>query len=242
MGGNLTMNQCKFYDCTVNGRPLATYGGASLLDFSIGETSVKPAVFQGVNRSSWNLLENMYGQRDILLTVVFDAPDLRTAKLNRSALNSTLFEVAELYIPEDGFHYRVICKSTGSEELVGVGDKNAKIKSQYQFTGIRHDDLKTITLTSGATLYCLSTMPFTDCRLTATVGTTASSYTLGGAVFSTVSAGDVLVFDGIDGKITKNGSNYAASVSWVDFPQLVPGENLITCADTITVQYYPTYI
>ena len=236
------MDKCKFYDCVVNGKPLATYGGASLLDYSIGETPVTPDTFQGMNRTSWNLLENMFHMRDVSLTVVFEADDLRTAKLNRSALNSVLFNKADLFIPDDGFHYDCICTSTGAEELVGIGNKTAQIKSKYSFKGIRRDSLKTVTLPAGATLYCLSTMPLTDCKLTATVGTTAASYTLGGAVFSSVTAGDVLVFDGIDGKITKNGSNYAASVSWFQFPQLTPGENTITCLDTVTVEYYPTYI
>lgn len=232
----------KWFDCTVNGVPLATYGGAALLDYSIGETQITPDTFQGVNRTSWNLLENMFHLRDITMTVVFEAHDLRTAKLNRSALNGVLFEKADIYIPDDGFHYTVICTSMGAEELVGIGFNSAQVKSTYAFKGVRHDDLKTVTLASGETLYCQSTIPFTDCRLTATVGSSASSYQLGGAIFGSVTAGDVLVFDGIDGKITKNGVNYAASVSWFHFPQLTPGANTITCPDAITVEYYPTYI
>ena len=231
-----------FYDCTVNGKPIATYGGASLLDFSIGETPVDASIFQGVNRSNWNLLKNIYSMREIRLTVVFEAEDLRQAKLNRSALNSVLFKKTELFIPYDGFHYTVICTSTGAETTIGIGEKTAQIKSEYTFKGIRHDDLKTVTLASGATIYCLSTMPFTDCRLTATVGTSAATYQLGGATFKNVSAGNVLVFDGIDGKITKNGVNEAANVTWIDFPSLVPGPNTITCPDAVTVQYAPTYI
>lgn len=235
-------DKCKFYDFVVNGRPLATYGGAALLDYSIGETPVTPETFQGVNRTNWNLLKNMFALRELSLTVVFEAEDLRTAKLNRSALNSVLFDKADIFIPDDGFHYNVICTGTGAEELIGIGDKNAQLKSRYTFKGIRHDSLKTVTLQNGETLYCLSTMPFTDCRLTATVGATGTDYQLGGAAFDSVTAGDVLVFDGIDGEITKNGVNAAASVSWVTFPQLTPGANLITCDDAVTVEYYPAYI
>lgn len=233
---------CKFYDCTVNGVPLATYGGASLLDYSIGETQVSPETFQGVNRTNWHLLKNIFGLRTITLTVVFEAEDLRQAKLNRSALNSVLFNKADIFIPDDGFHYSVICKNTGAEELIGIGNKTAQVKSQYSFTGVRRDDLQTVTLPVGATLYCRSTMPFTDCRLTVTVGSAASFYNLGGATFGAVSANDVLVFDGIAGKITKNGTNCAATTNWTDFPHLIPGPNTITAADPVTVEYYPTYI
>lgn len=235
-------DKCKFHDCTVNGVPLATYGGASLLDYSIGETPVTPAIFQGVNRTSWNLLKNIFAMREISLTIVFEAEDLRQAKRNRSALNGVFFASADVFIPDDGFHYAVMCKSTGAEELIGIGEYNAQIKSTYTFTGIRRDDLKRVTLKSGEPLYCLSTMPFTDCRLKATAGAAGRNYQLGGAVFASVSSGDVLVLDGIDGKILKNGQNAAASVSWVDFPQLTPGANQIQCVDAVTVEYFPTYI
>lgn len=233
---------CNFFDCTVNGFPLATFGGASLLDYSIGETAVTPVTFQGINRTRWHLLKNIFGLRDIMLTVIFEAEDLHQAKLNRSAFNGVIFGQVDLFIPDDGFHYDAICISTGAEMLVGIGEKTAKVKSEYHFSGIRRDDMKKVNVSPGQQLYCLSTMPVTDCRLTATAGEDSQSYVLGSAVFSNVAAGDVLVFDGIDGKITKNGANYAAFVSWLNFPQLTPGANDIPCADTVTVEYYPTYI
>ena len=233
---------CIFHDCTVNGKPLATYGGAALLDYNIGETPLDVSTFQGINRTSWNLLKNMFTMREITLTVVFEGPDLRETKRNRSALNGDLFGKVDLFIPDDGFHYAVICTGAGAETLIGQGSKTAQIKSTYTFKGVRHDELKTVTLAPGANLYCLSTMPLTDCRLTATAGASTSSYELGGAVFSNVAAGDVLVFDGIDGKITRNGENDAANVSWSEFPSLVPGLNAIQCSDAVTVEYEPTYI
>jgi hypothetical protein len=209
---------------------------------TIGETPLDVTTFQGINRTSWNLLKSMFSMREITLTVIFEGPDLREAKRNRSALNGVLFDKVDLFIPDDGFYYDVYCTGTGAETLIGIGSKTAQIKSDYHFKGIRHDALQTVTLPAGDTLYCRSTAPVTDCRLTATVGTSGSNYQLGGAVFATVTAGDVLVFDGIDGKITRNGVNAAASVVWVNFPQLVPGPNVIDCDDDVTVQYAPTYI
>ena len=235
-------DRCAFHDCVINGKPLATWAGASLLDYSIGETPVNPVSFQGINRTSWHLLDNFFGMREIALTVVFSAPDLRTAKLNRSAFNMELFGKAELFIPDDGFSYTVACKSTGTEELIGIGQRNAQVKSTYTFIGIRHDDLKTIHVDTNGIMYCLSTMPFTDCRLTATARINRNNFQLGGAIFPEVNPGDVLVFDGIEGKITINGENAAAAVSWVKFPQLVPGKNVIYCSDPAVVEYFPTYI
>ena len=226
----------------INGTPLDTYGGAALLAYSVGETAIKNETFQGINRSTWHLLKSIYGVRQIKLTIVFTGPSRREVALQRSKLNSALFGASELFISDDGFFYDVAVESCGPDELVGEGERETKIKGQYQFTGIRRDALVKETISGGGSLFCRSTMPFTDCRLSVTVGASASSYTLGGATFSNVSAGDVLVFDGIGGKITKNGANAAASVSWTEFPQLVPGENTITAPDAVTVEYYPTYI
>ena len=227
---------------TVNGKLLSNYGGAALLDYSIGETALKAETFQGINRTSWRLLKAMFEQRKIEITVVFTGENLHIAKRQRSKFNGDVFGRVELFISDDGFFYDAVCTSFGAETLVGMGDKTAEIKSKYTFQGIRRGDLTSVTVASGNKMFCRSTMPFTDCRVTATVGTTGTDYNLWGAVFDSVTAGDVLVFDGIDGKITKNGVNAAASVSWVNFPALTPGENTNAAADAVTVEYYPTYI
>lgn len=226
----------------INGRPLEVYGGAALLDYSVGETALTADTFQGINRTSWHLLKAMFARRVIKLTIIFTGPGLHSVKLQRSMLNGVLFGRSEIYISEDGFYYDVVCTSLGAEELVGIGDTEAQIKAEYTFEGIRRGRLKTETVAAGGSFICESTMPFTDCRLTVTVGTTASSYALGNATFGAVTAGDILVFDGINGAITQNGTNAAATTSWVSFPALTPGINTNDALDAVTVEYYPTYI
>ena len=229
-------------DITINGVSLSTFGGQALLDYTIGETELTNETFHGINRSSWALLKTMYGLRNIRITIIFEGSDLNEAKLNRSKFNSAIFGKNELYIYDDGFYYTVYTESFGDETLVGIGTNTAQVKSDYTFMGIRHAAKETKTVASGATLNCLSTMPFTDCKLTATVTTTGENYHLGGAVFPSVTAGDVLVFDGINCLITKNGANAADTATWMNFPTLVPSTNTIDCVDTVTVEYYPTYI
>ena len=227
----------------VNGRPLSDFGGQMLLDYSIGETPLENSVFQGTNRTSWRLLKSTFSRRPITMTIVFTGEDLHDAKLKRSMFNGELFGEAELYISDDGFFYTVSCDSFGPEVVDGIGEKSASIKATYKFTGIRHAALvKEIIPAGGGILLCRSTMPYTDARLSVTVGASASYYNFGGASFGAVTAGDVLVFDGIDGKITRNGSNYAASTWWTEFPQLTPGSNYLDALDAITVEYYPTFI
>ena len=236
------MDQFGFCGLLVNGKPLDTYGAAALLDYSVGETAISNETFQGINRSSWHLLKSIFGTRRIALTIVFTGEDRRAASLQRSKLNGVLFGASELFISDDGFFYDVCVESCGPEVLIGEGQRETKIKSEYSFVGTRRDALVRETISGGGSIFCKSTMPFTDCRLTVTVGSSASSYTLGGATFGSVTAGDVLVFDGIECKSTKNGANAAASVNWTDFPQLEPGMNTIAAADSVTVEYYPTYI
>lgn len=226
----------------INGRPLEVYGGCTLLDYNVGETSLVNDTFQGINRTTWRMLKAVFGLRPITITIVFTGRDLHQAKLQRSKLNGILFGRSELFIPDDGFYYDVSCESLGSEVLVGTGDREAKIKAEYSFKGVRRDALVSETVPAGGSLFCRSTMPFTDCRLTATVGASAASYTLGGATFQNVSTGDVLVFDGIDGAITRNGQPDAANVSWVHFPSLAPGMNENDAPDAVQVEYFPAYI
>lgn len=230
------------FDILINGEPLDTFGGCALLDYSIGATGLTNTTFQGVDRTSWRLLKSIVGQREIKLTLVFTGTDLHMAKLQRSAFNGKVYGKSELYIADDGFFYDVACTDFGEEVLIGQGAREAKIKAEYTFTGIRRGPLVSETIPGGGSVLCMSTTPWTDCRLTVTVGSSASSYVLGGATFGAVSAGDVLVFDGIDGKITKNGSNAAATTSWTDFPSLTPGLNTIAAANNVTVEYYPVYI
>lgn len=226
----------------VNGKPVSEFGGAALLEYSIGETPLENSIFQGVNRTNWNLLKSIYGMRTVTLTVIFTGETLNEAKVQRSKFNLEIYGKSDIFIADDGFYYSVALMSTGAEIIVGIGEKTAQIKSEYSFSGIRHDKLEKIVVPSGGSLLCRSTMPYTDAKLTVTVGSAASSYSLGGATFGAVASNDVLVFDGINGKITKNGSNAAASTNWLDFPRLVPGKNTLTALDAITVEYYPTYI
>lgn len=238
------MDMCKELDLLINGKPLKTFGGSALLDYSIGAVSMETDIFQGINRTGFNVLQQRRQLRPVEISIIFRGADLHDAKAQRSRLNAELTGKAELYIPDDEYYYDVYCDSFGEEEIVGQGEREAAIKCRYAFRGVRRGALVSQAVAPGGTLYCFSTMPLTDCCLTVTAAASYSSFTLGGAVFSSVSSGDVLCFDGMDGKVTKNGVNYAASVSWLRFPQLVPGENTIAATGTapVTVEYYPTYL
>ena len=226
----------------INSIPLSSYGGELIRSYTVGGTPVTNEIYQGVNRTSWTLLKSMFGLRSLTLTIVFSGSDLHDAKTKRSLFNIAAWGRSELFFPEENYYYSVICRSMGDEELIGTGDGSAKIKSEYAFEGIRHGQLLAATVPVGGSLNNPGTMPFSDCVLTATVGTSAATYSLGGATFSSVTAGQVLVFDGINKKITNNGVNCAATTAWEHFPALTPGLNTIAAVDPVTVEWYPCYI
>lgn len=164
------MGKCEYLDLLINGTPLSSFNGSSLLNYSIGETPLTVDTFQGINRTSWNLLKSRFGLRSITITIVFRGKTLHEAKIQRSKFNSLAASgKVELYIPGDGFYYDAYVDSLGAEELVGADDSDAAIKSKYVFQGIRRDALRSDTFMAGDKLYCLSTMPYTDCRLISTL-------------------------------------------------------------------------
>lgn len=167
----LKTDNCPCNDLLINGEPLTSFGGMTLLDYTIGAVPLTMDTWQGKNRTNWNLLNAEYGVREIRLTIRFTGENLHAAKLLRSRFNSRLFGEFELFIPGDGFHYTCWPDNLGDEVLVGVGRREAQIKSEYKFKGVRHDPLVTVNVPANGKLYCESTLPKTDCRITATVQT-----------------------------------------------------------------------
>ena len=248
------MEFCAYDDVLLNGNPIQNFGAAALLDFQIGETPLETEVFLGKNRTTPRLLDMRFLAREIELGLVFYGETLREAKLQRSRFNSEIFGGFEIYIPEDGFFYKCWPVNFGEEKLVGIGDGEAAVSSRLRCKGFRQDKPETVILPTGTTLFCASTMPRTDCKLTVTSTHTTSHYFFGGGVFQNITSGDILVFDGINGLIQRNGANYADKVTWTNFPYLRPGENSIYAydydaiqpdipiSDTVTVEFSPTYI
>lgn len=222
----------------VNGQPLSNFA-AMLQEFTVGPVEVASSYWQGVNRTNFALLKQQFGLRPISLSVAVIGDTYRDAAVMLSRLTNALWGAVELYLP-DGFYYTcVLAEGGGDPERVGPGYGQTLLLKEYSLVGYRHDLLVT---TTGPSVWCASTTPQTDCILSVTVGAAADSYTLGGATFPNVTQGEQLVFDGINKRILRNGAPGAAGVDWINFPYLTPGENTVTAADLVTVQFYPCYL
>lgn len=238
------MNECRFfrdkfpnpYTIWINGKDVRDYH-ALVESFSIGGTPVKNEIFQGRNRTSWTQLSYTVGMRSITFTLFFSGPDRRALTLDKSAVDALMIGKVELHMP-DGFYYTSSLKSLGDLKILGVEGNRVIGLCTYKLEGVRHDELQTV---NGNTVYAQGTMPRMDCILSCVASRTYNDLGLGPVNFKNVPAGATVVADGMEGRLLINGEP-APSVSFLRLPFLVPGRQGIYCPETLTVQYYPTYI
>ena len=223
----------------INERDIAEYGARALRDtISVGGSEIKNEYFKGRNRTNFTLMSCEFGLKPVSFTLVYMGKFLHEVTENKSKLESEMYNGCEIHLP-DGFYYRAMLESMGERKDKGVEGEGWICECKYTFKAIQHEAM--ITVPNGSNFIAVGTIPHTDCILSVTVGTTADHYTLGGADFGAVTAGDVLVFDGINKRFLKNGAPTMAS-SWVSFPSVKIGVNHFTALDTVKVQYYPCYL
>lgn len=224
----------------INGNDPVQYGALPLREFSVGGTAITNTPFQGRNRSSYRLLAAVYGRRSITLTVVYPGKTYREATLLRSTIENWMWGKIELCLP-DGFYYTCTLDSIDAGTPTGQEDNEVLISVGYSFSGIQHDPLVTVE-NAAAGFWNPGTLPFADCICSVTVGAAADTYQLAGATFKDVTKGEQLTVDGINGRLLRNGAPAPGNVTFVRFPQVVPGQNSFSALDLVTVQYYPCYI
>ena len=220
----------------INGVNIADYG-VLVESMKVGAIDTDVQMYQGVNRTNFNVLDTIQYMRTISVNLFYSAPTRRELSLIKSKLDNMMIGKLELWLP-DGFYYSSYLVSAGEENILGVERNQVIALCAYQFKGVRHDKLETVV---GNTLICKSTVPHTDCRLTCTASQNYASLQIDTVTITNVSAGDVLVVDGITGRILQNGGLCAGNMSFIHFPSLVPDENTLTCPEDLTVEYYPTY-
>lgn len=220
----------------INGVNIADYG-VLVENFIVSGIEVQSNAYQGVNRTNFNVLDSIQHMRTININLFFSAPTRRELALIKSKIDNMLMGKLDLWMP-DGFYYFAYLVTPGEESYLGVERNKVIALCTYQFKGIRHDPLETV---QSNTVICKSTVPHTDCRLICTASQNRASLLIDTVTITDVHAGDVLTVDGITGRILQNGALCAGNMSFIHFPSLVPGENVINCVEDLTVEYYPTY-
>ena len=228
--------------------------GALVESFKVSGTSVTSTAYQGLDSTSFNVLSTIRGMRVITLTLFYKGKTKRELALKKAKLDNALGNgKIDLALP-DGFHYAAYLTGVGEEQALGVEGNEVIAISTYTLQGVRHDDLETVSATSGVKFECKSLIPLTDVKITVPANGAAGNYVIactegGGSVtVNSVGVHDTIVVDGINKRILQNGAPCSGNMSFIKFPKLVPGENTITVyyggvyrTKAITVEYYPTY-
>ena len=223
----------------INGRDLHSFGAQALRDYTVGGTEITSQTYQGRDRTHFTNIFNQFGMKPISFTVVFTGQRRREVESLRSALTAELYGVSEITLPDE-FTYRCVLESVGDGEWKGQEGNQWLLLQDYSLKGIQHDAL--VSVADGRTrFYVRGTMPQMDARLTMTVPSASSSVTFCGADFGACSAGDVLVFDGIEKRLMKNGAP-AKATGYFEFPFVTPEWNNFTGSAPIKVEYFPCYI
>lgn len=212
--------------------------GALVESFKVSGSPIVNNFFQGRNRTSFAELAYSIGMKTITLSLVLAASTRRQLTMHKSVLDALMVGKIELHMP-DGFYYTAVLQASGDLEMIGVEDNELIAKCSYTFSGIQHDALQTV---EGNTLVAAGTMPRMDCILSCTTSQAYPSIQVGQVTFKNVASGAVLVADGINGRILVNNTPAAQTAEFTRLPYLVPGEQTITCPETLTVQYYPAWI
>ena len=180
----------------INGTNIADYG-VLVEKLQVGAIETQQEVYQGVNRSNFNVLDTIQYMRTINVSLFYSAPTRRELALIKSKIDNMMVGKLDLWLP-DGFYYFAHLVTAGEENILGVERNQVIALCSYQFKGIRHDKLETV---NGNTVICKSTVPRTDCRLTCTASQNYAELQIDTVTIKNVSQGDVLVVDGITGRI-----------------------------------------
>lgn len=217
----------------VNGEPIERYGAKLRMEYKASGYELENSAFKGRRRSSFVLLNSSVGFKTLTLPLVFVGCDAHDVEQKKSLFEMLLYGKNEL-VMDDGYMYSVYLSQIGDS----THPNPQMIEIEYTLIGVKHGPLVTV---QANTIYCDSTLPHTDCILTATVGQTGSNYQMGTVTFPQVTQGEVLTVDGINKRILVDGAPAADRAEWITFPSLSPGKNIIACDDPMTVEFYPVY-
>lgn len=225
-------------DFYINGHGASEFSARLLTSWSVTGAEMSRVLIRGAAGSTMVSPAPRLGTKTIRLPVDIFGKEPEEAEIHRSMLAAALNQgTVDLWMP-DGFVYRCVLAQVGDKtELDAWG---CRVHTEFTLVGFQCRPLVRVTPSENR-LYAYGTWPGMDCRLTVTVGAEAAQYPMAGVTWTNVKAGDVLVLDGLEKRILKNGFSAALDCDAVDWPRLYPGENRLTCPDQLTVEYYPTY-
>lgn len=241
------------YPVTVAGRLLSEFDAKMQSYPKIESCETDVEIFQGVNRSSMQLLKNRRGSREMTCRIDFFGRDSFARTLHQSEFEALFLSSAPVEIDiGDGYFYRAVLVNTGAPQT----QSEYITTLEYTFRVTRHTaEVTASVIADDATIFCASNVPKTDCVVRLLFvqmgGATDIILSLNGLQwsFGPEMTGD-LVFDGVNKIFTMGGKNVTNQVGWTDFPYLTPGENTLSLSVQgvgidirhAEISYTPTYL
>lgn len=217
----------------INKKPLYLFGGKLKMEYTYTPPEIANEYFKGRRQSGFTLMESSYDLGTLSLPIVFEGTRRKDVTLKKSKFENEAFGQSDIILRDEMMYFAF---------LDGIGESTYPseqlIETSYEFKCIRHGKYSE---KQENKIYCESTLPYTDCVISVTVGRTGQNYRVGSVTFQAVTQGEKLVVDGIHKRILVNGAPAATRAEWIKFPSLVPGENNIACQDVPTVGHYPAY-
>lgn len=203
-------------------------------DYTVSSAPVSRSVYSG-GCASYVATKARIGLKTLKLPVRIVQESTDTADSVRSWLLSLCLGSKVDIALLNGKRYVAALTDAGEVEKFAEG----VIDFTLEFTGYQRGELVKAQTPS---IMCFSTVPETPYKITATVAA-AGSFSMAGVTINDCAAGDVLVIDGMTGKVTKNGNAMDISkTDFLSFPVLTPGKNTVASTTTAVVEYYPIFM
>lgn len=222
---------------TINGVEIGEFG-ASLLTYKASPANIQHAVTTGYNSAFPVLMDTEIGTKTLTLTMHIRGGSLKLVAEKEALLLEALYKQSEIELP-DGYFYRCMYQSATVDRIM-----DTLSELTVTLDAIRHLPLVTVQVAQGEfTVLCQSTIP-TECRLSVTPNSAASSCTVYGITITNLTAGTPVVIDGMNKTVTQAGINKFLDTDLLEFPRLQPGINQIPFSGDIQVSasYYPTFL
>lgn len=222
----------------VNGKDISMYR-ARVQDFVAGPSSINSNYFLGSKSMHPVFLSAEKGLRELMVTIEFQGDDWKDTDINISNFTAAVADVqADLYM-EDGFYYFVILEAVSEPEVV----LPEKQYVTFTFAALRHEEMKQARFASSGALKVAGNLP-ADCIVSITPNVNMGSVSIMGVTLKNLSAGLVVVIDGISKMVLEGARNKFGDTDLVEFPKLQPGINEITVPGDVTIEikYYPLYL
>ena len=203
-------------------------------DYTVSSASVSRSVYSG-GCASYVATKAKIGLKKLKLPLRIIQDTTEKADSTRSwALSLCFGSEVDIALP-NGNRYVAAMTNAGETTKLDEG----VLEFAVEFTGYQRGELVKAQTPS---IMCFSTVPETPFKITATVAA-AGSFTMAGVTFTGCTVGDVLVIDGMTGRITKNGNAMDISkTDFMKFPTMLPGKNTVSCTVAAAVEYYPIFM